>query len=285
MADEAAKEEEAGRMAEQGVLPNQAVPGQIDVGRESLLTRIAAEMAQGWAIAVKDVRVYFLTPPMVMFGLAMPFFMFFSFSVGRNMSPEVGIVRLLAIASFFTASSVGPVILPMEKRIRTYDRLLVAPVSLVTVILGKCLVGTFFGLVTSVLPLLFGMTFFHMGLANPLLVAIGLVAGSLAFSVLGVLFASLPADNPGAVMMPSTLIRWPLLFISGIFIPLPDMEPWARAISYISPLTYTQDLFNHAVLGAGVQNLALDLGALVVCLVAFIIIALKLHDVSRRLGY
>jgi ABC-2 type transport system permease protein len=124
-----------------------------------------------------------------------------------------------------------------------------------------------------------------MGLANPLLVAIGLVAGSLAFSVLGVLFASLPADNPGAVMMPSTLIRWPLLFISGIFIPLPDMEPWARAISYISPLTYTQDLFNHAVLGAGVQNLALDLGALVVCLVAFIIIALKLHDVSRRLGY
>jgi len=39
-------------------------------------------------------------------------------------------------------------------------------------------------------------------------------------------------------MMPSTLLCWPLMFISGVFVPLEEMSPWVRAVSYISPLTY-----------------------------------------------
>lgn len=252
---------------------------------ESLLQRLWAEAWQGLAIAAKDVRIYYLTPPMIMFGLLMPFFMFFSFSIGRGLGPETSVARLLALTTFFTASSAGPVILPMERRTRTFDRLLVAPMSLVTVILGKCLVGTFFGLVVALVPLVGGLAIYRLEIANPFLVAYGLMIGSLAFSALGILFASMPAENPGAIMMPSTLLRWPLLFISGIFIPLADMDLWARVLSYISPLTYTQDLLNYAVLGVGAQSLALDLVALPLSLLVFLIPALKLHDVSRRLGY
>ena len=252
---------------------------------ESLLERIVAEAAQAWAIAVKDVRIYYLTPPMIMFGLLMPFFMFFSFSVGRGLGPETSVARMVALTTFFTASSAGPVILPMERRTRTIDRLLVAPLSLVTMLLGKTLVGTFFGVVVSLVPLLGGLVIFGAGVAEPLLLAVGLLGGALAFSALGILLASIPADSPGAIMMPSTLLRWPLLFISGIFIPLADMAPWTRAASYVSPLTYTQDLFSYAVLGTGAQSLALDLVALPLSLVLFLVPAMKLHDVSRRLGY
>ena len=116
------------------------------------------------------------------------------------------------------------------------------------------------------------------------LLAVGLAGGSIAFSMLGILFASVPAESPGAIMMPSTLVRWPLLFISGIFIPLPDMAPWARAVSYLSPLTYVQDLLNHAVLGQGAQSLALDLLALPLLMVIFLWPALKLHELGRRMG-
>ena len=252
---------------------------------ESLLQRIWAETGQALIIAIKDVRVYYLKPPMIMFGLLMPFFMFFSFSIGRGLGPETSIARLLALTTFFTASSAGPVILPLERSTRTFDRLLVAPVSLVTVLLGKCLVGTFFGLAVAMVPLAGGLAVFRMGVSNPALLVFGLMVGSLAFSALGILFASVPAESPGAIMMPSTLVRWPLLFISGIFIPLQDMAPWARALSYASPLTYTQDLLNHAILGAGAQSLTLDLVALPLCLALFLVPALKLHDLSRRLGH
>lgn len=31
------------------------------------------ELSQAWTVAVKDVRVYYMTSPMIMFGLMMPF--------------------------------------------------------------------------------------------------------------------------------------------------------------------------------------------------------------------
>ncbi|TEU12054.1 MAG: ABC transporter permease, partial [Anaerolineales bacterium] len=77
----------------------------------------------------------------------------------------------------------------------------------------------------------------------------------------------------------------PLLFVSGVFIPLQDMVPWARALSYLSPLTYAQDLMNPAVLGSGHMALWLDLAGLPVLLVAFLIPAARLHHRSRVLGY
>jgi len=52
--------------------------------RQQWQQRIGDEVAQAWTVAVKDVRVYYMTPPMIMFGLLLPFFLFFSFSIVRN---------------------------------------------------------------------------------------------------------------------------------------------------------------------------------------------------------
>ena len=261
-----------------------AATSRVSTPDENLPQRVLAEACQAWAIAVKDVRVYYLTPPMIMFGLIMPFFIFLSFSVGRGLAPETSVAKLLALATFFTASSAGPVILPLERRTHTFDRLLVAPMSLATVVLGKSLVGAFFGIAVATLPLLASLVVYRMAIADPLLLTIGLVAGALAFSALGLLFAATPTQTVGAIMMPSTLLRWPLLFISGIFVPLSEMDPWARAVSYLSPLTYSQDLLNHAILGAGDQSPILDLLALPLCLALFLAVALKLLDMGRRRG-
>ncbi len=75
--------------------------------------------------------------------------------------------------------------------------------------------------------------------------------GAFSFLTLGLVFGSIPTTNPGDVQMPNTLLRWGLLFISGVFIPLSKMAPVARAIAYLSPLTYAQDVMNNAVLGSG----------------------------------
>jgi len=251
---------------------------------DGVLARIGDEMAQAWAIAVKDVRIYYFTPPMIMTGLLLPLFAFFTFSVKRELGPEAGVARLLAMTTFFTASSAGPVIIPIERQMRTYDRLLAAPVSLVTILLGKGLVGVFFGVAVSLMSLLIGTLVGRVTIAAPWLLLVGLLLSTAAFSALGLLFASAPGQTVGSILMPSVLLRWPLLFISGVFIPLEEMSAWARGLSYLSPLTYTQDLMNHAVLGAGAQSLVLDLIVLPLCLVLFLFPALKLHDRSRKLG-
>jgi ABC-2 type transport system permease protein len=256
--------------------------------RVSWTQRTQDELAQAWAVAVKDVRVYYLTPPMIMFGLLLPFFLFFSFSIRREIGAEVGIARLLALTTFFTASSAGPVIIPMERRARTYNRLLAAPMSLVTLLLGKALVGAFFAVVVSVVPLAVGLLWLHVTVANTELLVACAVLASLAFSAFGLVFGSIPTSSAtavGSIMMPSTLVRWPMLFISGIFIPLGEMASWAQVLAYLSPLTYAQDLMNHAVLGAGYLNWWLDLTLLPILLAVFLLLAIRMHHRSRELGH
>jgi ABC-2 type transport system permease protein len=253
--------------------------------RAGWMQRLTDEGAQAWTVAVKDVRVYYLTPPMIMFGLLLPFFLFFSFSVKRDIGAEVGLARLLALTTFFTASSAGPVIIPLERRTGTYDRLLAAPMSMATLLLGKTLVGAFFAGAVALVPLLISWLGFGVTVSDPGLLVTGVVLGGLAFSAFGLAFASIPARSVGSIMMPSTLVRWPLLFISGIFIPLADMASWARALAYLSPLTYAQDLLNHAVLKAGYLPIWLDVAVLPVLLVVFLLPAAWLHHRSRVLGY
>ena len=221
--------------------------------------RLQDEINIALTVAVKDVKVYYLTPPMVMFGLMLPLFLFFSFSIKREIGVEVGLARLLALTTFFTASSAGPVIIPLERRMGTYDRLLAAPMSLATLLLGKTLVGTFFATAVSLVPLMVGLVFLGVVVENVLVLL-------------------------GGIMMPSTLIRWPLMFISGIFVPLEEMAPWARTLAYASPLTYAQDLMNHAVLGVGSIPRWVDLVVLPLLLIVFLVPSAWLHRRSRKLG-
>ncbi|MEA3396524.1 MAG: ABC transporter permease [Chloroflexota bacterium] len=253
--------------------------------KDTWLQRLRDELVQAWTVTVKDMKVYYLKPGMIMFGFLMPFFMYFSFSVKREMAAAQGVSRLLAMTTFFTAAAAGPFIIPLERRLGTYDRLLAAPMSLITLLLGKTAVGALFAVVTSAFALLVGVLAFGVTIAQPWLLIAGVILGSISFSALGLIFGSIPTRNPGDVQMPSTLLRWGLLFISGIFVPLAEMGAVARTVAYLSPLTYAQDLMNHAVLGVGLLNPWLDMAVLLVSGVLFLLPSVKMHLRSKRLGY
>jgi ABC-2 type transport system permease protein len=248
-------------------------------------TRIKDELSQAWVVTLKDIKVYYLRPGMIMFGFLMPFFMFFSFSVRREMAAGEGMSRLLALTIFFTAAAAGPFIIPTERRLGTYDRLLAAPMSLFTLLLGKIAVGAFFAIVVSSIAAIVGILFLDASIAQPALMIGGIFIGSFTFSTMGLIFGSIPTRSPGDVQMPSTLIRWVLLFVSGVFVPLAEMSTVARGISYISPLTYAQDLMNHAVLGTGELAIWLNLSVLFLSGVIFLLPSIKLHKRGRVLGY
>ena len=252
---------------------------------KNLWFRISDEIAQAWTVTLKDIKVYYLRPGMVMFGFLMPFFMFFSFSIRREMEAAEGLARLLALTVFFTAAAAGPFIIPLERRLGTYDRLLAAPMSLITLLLGKTAVGSIFAIAVASASGIFGVLVFRMPIARPGLLIAGILIGSFTFSTLGLIFGSIPTHNPGDVQMPSTLLRWGLLFISGVFVPLAEMGSFARGLAHISPLTYAQDLMNHAVLGAGMFNMWMDLAVLLLCGAIFLLPPIMLHKRSRVLGY
>jgi ABC-2 type transport system permease protein len=78
--------------------------------------------------------------------------------------------------------------------------------------------------------------------------------------------------------MISSFIKFPLIFISGIFIPLSEMPSFARSITFISPLTYFTDLARYSMGGVNYFPIGIDFLVLLVFAVAAWIIAVKLHN-------
>jgi len=81
------------------------------------------------------------------------------------------------------------------------------------------------------------------------------------------------------------MVKFPLVFISGVFIPLKELPEWGRAIAIVSPLTYFTDLARHTIHGNGYYPPILDIIALVIFTILFLTTAIKLHEktLPRRL--
>ena len=71
-------------------------------------------------------------------------------------------------------------------------------------------------------------------------------------------------------MMLSSLIRLPLIFVSGIFIPLSQLGGWERILTSLSPLTYLVDLFHAAMNGDAVYPPWIDALVLLAVILVFI---------------
>jgi len=220
-------------------------------------------------VTEKNMRIYYFKGGVVIFGLLFPFLMFLTFFIGRNLDLILFFPAFLGMMLFFSASSTGPLITPWEKRERTYERLLSLPVTLESVILGDILSGSLFGIAITTIVWSAGSLVIHLPLANPLLFAVTLLLGALTFAALGTLLSSPAMSNPSNVMLLSNLIRLPLIFVSGIFIPLSQLGDWEWILTSLSPLTYLVDLFNGAINGNAVYPATLDILVLVLVILAF----------------
>jgi ABC-2 type transport system permease protein len=229
-------------------------------------------------VAEKDMRIYYYKGPVVVFGLLFPLLMFLTFFIGRNLDLVLFYPGFLGMMLFFTASSVGPLITPWEKREKTYERLLSLPVTLESLILGDLLAGSIFGWIITLIVWLVSVIVLHLPLANAGILALALFLGSLAFAALGSLLASPATDTPSNIMMLSSLVRLPLIFISGVFIPLSQLTGWERVLTNLSPLTYLVDLFHGALNGDAVYPPALDMLVLLFVIGLFFYLAKRIQQ-------
>jgi ABC-2 type transport system permease protein len=232
-------------------------------------------------IAKKDVRIYYFKAPVMTFGLIFPLFFFLAFAVGRPVAPGALVPGMLVMALFFSASAVGPLITPWERQARTYERLVTSPASLESILLGDIIAASGFGAVVCVVPLLVGLATTPARVREPVQLTLGILLGSVAFAALGVLLAARATDAPSEVMMLSNLVRLPLIFVSGVFVPLTAMPPWGRSIACLSPLSYSMDLLRGAFGQPRFFPAWISLMALAVSIAGFFALARTLHGRLR----
>jgi len=221
-------------------------------------------------ITEKNMRIYYFKGPVIVFGLLFPLIMFLTFFIGRDLDLVLFFPGFLGMMLFFTASSVGPLITPWEKREKTYERLVSLPVILESIIIGDLLAGAIFGIAITTIVFVVCAGLLHLPLANFGLLAISFVFGSIAFAALGTLLASPTTNNPSNIMMLSSLVRLPLIFVSGIFIPLGQLSGLTWILTSLSPLTYLVDLFHAALNGDAFYSPWLDVLILLCVILVFI---------------
>ena len=253
---------------------------------------VQTETARTWrrqlhaslVILKKNARLYYLKPPVLSFGVLFPVFFFLAFKMGRPIPAENVVPGMVAMALWFTSSAVGPLVTPWERSAKTYERLISTPVSLPAILAGDVISGLVFGTCLSVVPVLLGFVLTDAHVENvPLLIA-GVVMGALCFASLGVLLAAPPASGPSNIMLLSNLVRLPLLFVSGIFMPIGQMPVWARWIAPLSPLSYANALIRSAFGRTAFFPLWLSLLMLVLVTLAFFMTSGRFHNMWRAKG-
>lgn len=109
------------------------------------------------AVAKKDILMYYLKGPVIIFGILLPLFLFFAFWIGRQLELSFLIPGLISMTTFFSATSVSPVIAPWEGQMRTLERLMACPVSITTIVFGDVMASFTFGISISAVPVVLGL--------------------------------------------------------------------------------------------------------------------------------
>ncbi|AQQ71948.1 Inner membrane transport permease YbhR [Limihaloglobus sulfuriphilus] len=235
-----------------------------------------------WNILVKDMRSYYLKPPNISWGLLFPLVwvvMFFIRSgLGMESLPEL-LPGLVALSILFGTTSVLSVTVTFEKKGRSFERLLLAPISLETLMLAKTSGAIIFGTVNALVPIIIAAFLTDLsGISWAVLIpAMVLIAVSSTF--LG-LFIAVSVKEVFEAQTFSNFFRFPMIFLCGLFFPIEQFPIWLKPLPYVLPLTYGADILHNSINRAGRMPPLLNFAMLIIfCALLFLI---SLRNIRKK---
>jgi ABC-2 type transport system permease protein len=130
---------------------------------------------------------------------------------------------------------------------KSFDELLMTPVSLYSIVIGKALVGVVRGLISSIAILAVGLVLSPSLMVTPLFM-FTLFVSCFVFGLFGVLAAFVVRSHQGMSTF-NGLVILPMTFLCGTFFSLSQMPNAAKAVLYILPLTHSSQTLRAAALG------------------------------------
>ncbi|MGI6634760.1 MAG: ABC transporter permease [Christensenellales bacterium] len=233
-----------------------------------------------WNILKKDIKNYYLKPPNISWGIIFPL----SWTLMQLIrSPDGNMLALLpgliSMSILFGTTSMLAVTITFERSGRSFDRLLLAPISLNAMVLAKIAGTILFGMFNALVPVLFASFFIDLSAVNwgLLLPAVLLIA--LTSALTGLLIA-VSAKQVFEAQTFSNFFRFPMLFLCGLFIPISSLPLVLRPVSYCLPLTYGTDILRSTIAGTNTLPPLLSFGVLLLFSVALFFICR--HNINRK---
>ncbi|MFA9453629.1 MAG: ABC transporter permease [Candidatus Aminicenantaceae bacterium] len=220
---------------------------------------------------LREMKRFLRAKSRIIGALAMPLFFLAFLGMGFNrmavpgVEGGVGYIRFLVPGilgmSLLFSSTFGGLSVLWDREFGFLKEIMVAPVSRISIVLGRIAGGVTTALIQSVLILLisFLMGFrINSALSLPLALVF-MILISVTFLGLGLVFASKMRDMQGFSIVMNFVI-FPLFFLSGALYPLENLPIWLRYLGYADPLTYGVDGLRGVLIGVSSRPILLDLG-------------------------
>ena len=157
--------------------------------------------------------------------------------------PSILAMALMQLGVF----SAIPLVAQREKLI--LKRLGATPLRRWTLVASNVAMRLLVALVQAVLIVGIGAALFSVTIVgNLLLVAALVVLGAITFISLGFVIASYARTEDSANALTS-IVQFPLMFLSGIFFPIDFMPDFLRPVATLMPLTYLGDALRQTMVG------------------------------------
>ena len=235
-----------------------------------------------WNILLKDMKTYYLKPPNISWGIIFPLAWTAMFFIKSGSGLESALKLLpgvVAISILFGTTSMLAVTVTFEKKNRSFERLLLAPLPLELLMLAKTSGAIIFGVANAFVPVVMAAFFVDLsGLAwGAFIPAVVLIAAGSTF--LG-LFIAVAVSEVFEAQTFSNFFRFPMIFLCGLFFPIAKLPVILQPLSYILPLTYGADMLHGAVHGGNTMSLGLDLAMLAAFTLA--LFSASLWNIKRK---
>ena len=232
-----------------------------------------------------EIKVFVREPLGVIGGIAVPVIVFVVLGrmLGSRMpkapdAPRIISMDLPVFASLLIAASA---VLSLVTIIAIYreggilKRLRATPLRSHTILTAHVLVKLLFTALTLGLMVAAGRRYYPTGNSLPLVsFATALLFCTLSILSLGFLIASIVPTARFAQPI-ATLVLYPMLGISGLFVPVDTLPPLAGGIARVVPLTYAVSLLRGVASGEGWLAHAGDVAVLTAMFLVFTVVSAK----------
>lgn len=233
------------------------------------------------SILMKDMRSYYLKPPNISWGLIFPIAWTLMFFLRSPVAVEVRdlLPGVMALSILFGTTSMLAVTITFERKSRSFERLLLAPISLNLLMLAKTSGAIMFGVVNAFVPVIFASFLTDLSGINWLMILGSVVLIAITSTFLG-LFIAVSVSQVFEAQTFSNFFRFPMLFLCGLFLPLADLPSFLRPVSYALPLTYGADILKTAINQNGIISVPLSFVALL--FFSVFLFAYSIYNVNRK---
>lgn len=228
-------------------------------------------------ILAKDMRTYYLKPPNVSWGLVFPLawtgMFFIKTGSGLGSIPTL-LPAVVALSILFGSTSLLAVTVTFEKKQRSFERLLLAPIPLELLMLAKTSGAILFGTVNAFVPVVMAAFLMDFSQVTWALFIPAVIMIAIASTFLG-LFIAVAVSEVFEAQTFSNFFRFPMIFLCGLFFPVEQLPVFLKPLSYALPLTYGADLLHGSVHGNHILPFSVDLLILAAFCVGLFMLSLR----------